>query len=754
MFKRAGYFTAIVLLIVAAAVSITPTARAVIGSCYSESTPQSVSPGAQTDFTFRIVNTSPSTIRWIKITRPSGNFAIQSFSASGWNGSNAAESVVLTSGVISPDAVLTLHVISAVANIEAPRVYWSVQVSDDPNGANPFNCGGSLGVTISNGNAPLISNISVTNLTSVSATITWVTDEPTTSQVNYDLSDDYNNSTEPDSDLKTSHSVKLTNLAPNTGYHYQALSVDGAGSGSSSEDNTFLTPLTDPVAPAPVISSTGGLLKTAVPLKAVPTENIPPSVNITSQLTNPYKEPPQIAGTASDNEALAGIEYSIDGGKSWLPVNSAIGLGTKQASFEFKSLNLEEGDYKIIVRAIDTSANIGYTPVVNLVIDRLPPIVGGSLLSAGPQMLFPNGAGVVTVLAGIQQRITLSAIGGPTTINLLAKRPGNSAPAHSFALTKSTDNGLWSGILSFTQPGNYTLVAEAVDGANNQTQRDIIDVAVTAVPRVLQVGGKGQTSALGGARLTLYYLDPDTNSWVVWDGAPFSQTNPQVTGPDGGYRFSPPVGTYYLKAEAKGYRMLISKRFSLDKPQAITTDLRLSRALGLHIGSFSLNLPTLWPSLADLLTNKVGEAAASKLVGKSLPEFSLPDLAGRQVNSGELLNKPTILSLVTTWSPSSQEQLPILAKLQSNPNIQVLPIAIQEKAQRVTAYTTLAGYKLRMLVDTDGHLVDKLGLYGLPTHYFLDGKGSIIKVMVGVLSEKELLEQVSGLPSSGAGLGR
>ena len=59
---------------------------------------------------------------------------------------------------------------------------------------------------------PVISNVSVTPGT-ISATVTWNTDEPATSEVNYGPTATYNNSTGLNSQLLTSHSLLLTGLA-------------------------------------------------------------------------------------------------------------------------------------------------------------------------------------------------------------------------------------------------------------------------------------------------------------------------------------------------------------------------------------------------------------------------------------------------------------------------------------------------------------------------------------------------------------
>ncbi|HTK04833.1 MAG TPA: fibronectin type III domain-containing protein [Candidatus Eisenbacteria bacterium] len=88
--------------------------------------------------------------------------------------------------------------------------------------------------------APVISNIQVTGLTVSAATITWTTNEPATSFVDYGLTAGYG-STSGNATLVTSHSVPLSGLSENTLYHFRVRSADAASNEAVSGDNTFTT---------------------------------------------------------------------------------------------------------------------------------------------------------------------------------------------------------------------------------------------------------------------------------------------------------------------------------------------------------------------------------------------------------------------------------------------------------------------------------------------------------------------------------
>jgi PGF-pre-PGF domain-containing protein len=95
---------------------------------------------------------------------------------------------------------------------------------------------------------PVISNVTASSITTSSATITWTTDEPSDSIVEYETTIAYG-LTSSDATLVTSHSRSLTGLSAGTTYHYRVKSTDNAGNPAVSSDYTFTTssPLPPPV---------------------------------------------------------------------------------------------------------------------------------------------------------------------------------------------------------------------------------------------------------------------------------------------------------------------------------------------------------------------------------------------------------------------------------------------------------------------------------------------------------------------------
>jgi hypothetical protein len=349
------------------------------------------------------------------------------------------------------------------------------------------------------------------------------------------------------------------------------------------------------------------------------------------------------------------------------------------------------------------------------------------------------------LLAGSDYHLTLSAIGGPTAITVESQPVEQLGEAKSSSLTQNPDSGLWSGLVSFDIGGIYQLTAKSLDGAGNRTSRVLLTVTVAPAGKVIeQASGK----ALGGATLALYCFEPSTQTWQLWNGVPYDQVNPQRTRADGSYSLVVPKGRYYLQVRAGDHFTFTSDRFDATRALSLASVLSLRLRPHVSLGSFKLAVPDLaWQSqpLPPVRLRPIAGSTQTALVGSRLPSFHLPALAGGTKRAFNLEGRPTVLTLLTTWSPTSQDQLASLAAAQSNHDVAIVPLFSQEHETLVKVYLATAGYHLDGLIDPDGLLVPELQIASVPQHIFMDRSGRIKKVMLGVLSKDELLDQLGRL---------
>ena len=692
--------------------------------CSASTNPTSIAANTEVNLEVTVNNSSPTVegvstsvlglydamIVWIKITAPSGTTIVQDVSDGDWAGATEDSSVTLEGGTISSgsSASFVLTVQTGANLVYSDQ--WTVEASIEPGGGGTIATCGIGAVS----RLPVISGISV-NISSTGASISWTTDVVADSTVEYGTTTSYGSSAYDATSTK-SHGVILAGLSSSTVYYYRVKSTGAGGTGEVG-GNSFTTAAALTAATATTTTTTSRTPSTTTATRG---DTILPTALITTQFSDPFEESPVVEGRASDNTAVSKVDYSIDGGVNWLPVDNTSGLGGKSVSFDFSPLGVsEDGNYKIMVRATDSSGNRGVSRVYTLVIDRLPPLVGASLFSLGPLVLSPDANGFITTLEGIKQKIILSAAGGPTSIDLLVNGKMHSLP-------RSFETGLWAGGIIFAEPGVYEILAKSVDGAGNKTERKLNSVIVVESGKVIN---KNTQEAIKGAKIRLYQKDLFSQTWLAWDSSSFNQENPQETSADGSFQFFLPAGTYYFRVEAPGYRKVVSNIFRIDAVTPVNPTFELTPAKWFNFGwekqEVKLKLPAITGGETPLGLNPESEA----------PLFSLPSTAGAFALTS-LRGKPSVLSFLSSWSPASIEQLPILDELGSEVNSAA--ILVQDKSSKIFVFAQMGGYGLPLIVDEDGTVAAEYLVSNLPTHYFLDRRGVIKKIVTGVLGGEEI----------------
>jgi type VI protein secretion system component Hcp len=137
------------------------------------------------------------------------------------------------------DNLVTSHAMT-LSNLAASTTYHFRVRSKDASGnatvSNDF-----IFTTARDTQAPVISNVATSNISMTAATVSWNTDEPADSQIEYGLDNNYGTLSNHDANRVTEHSIALSNLTAGTTYHFRAISQDTAGNFARSKDITFTT---------------------------------------------------------------------------------------------------------------------------------------------------------------------------------------------------------------------------------------------------------------------------------------------------------------------------------------------------------------------------------------------------------------------------------------------------------------------------------------------------------------------------------
>lgn len=209
----------------------------------------------------------------------------------------------------------------------------------------------------------------VSRIAEKEAEITWDTEVPSSSRVEYGTADSLGSVIESPS-LTTSHSIILTGLQPFTKYYFRVVSVDEVGNKSVSSKGLFKTLDIDLPNTTSIVTGTHGN-------------------------DGWYISDVQINLSATDmTSGVKEIHYSINQEAE----NIVSGDST------VISLTIE-GTYTIIYYAVDNAGNIEDTKTITIKVDNVPPSLN---LSVTPDNLWPpNGRMVdITISGGVSDSLT------------------------------------------------------------------------------------------------------------------------------------------------------------------------------------------------------------------------------------------------------------------------------------------------------------------------------------------------------------
>jgi thiol-disulfide isomerase/thioredoxin len=135
-------------------------------------------------------------------------------------------------------------------------------------------------------------------------------------------------------------------------------------------------------------------------------------------------------------------------------------------------------------------------------------------------------------------------------------------------------------------------------------------------------------------------------------------------------------------------------------------------------------------------------AAATPAPVATLPELSLPNLAGEQQSIRSWPGKPMLINFWATWCAPCLREIPMLKELQAaRPDLQVVGIAI-DKPGPVSEFAADIEFNYPIMVGENEAWAAAAALgvniFALPFTVFTGGDGSILGVHTGELHAEHL----------------
>lgn len=312
---------------------------------------------------------------------------------------------------------------------------------------------------------PQISGISAKNITGSGATVSWITNEASTSQIEYGDSASYGKFTSADTSLVTVHTVSLSGLSSFTTYNFRVRSKDVAGNEAISGNYTFST---SNIAPKILTFS-------ATPLKGT----LPLTASFTS--------------SASDSDgSIVNYEWDLDGDGEYGRVTGT----SSSTTFTYTA----PGTYNARLKVTDNSGTSVISSPITISVSsstNQPPAIESMIAD------LREGPGPLKV-----------------TFNLSANDPDGTIVKYEWdfdgngTIDEATNNASLSFV--YTNPGTYTARVKATDnsGATALSEIDIL-VTDTSFPQQTTDSNTGTStspSSGGGCFIATAaygsYLDP------------------------------------------------------------------------------------------------------------------------------------------------------------------------------------------------------------------------------------------------------
>ncbi|MGI9374040.1 MAG: DsbE family thiol:disulfide interchange protein [Hyphomicrobiales bacterium] len=134
----------------------------------------------------------------------------------------------------------------------------------------------------------------------------------------------------------------------------------------------------------------------------------------------------------------------------------------------------------------------------------------------------------------------------------------------------------------------------------------------------------------------------------------------------------------------------------------------------------------------------------SALIGKKVPEFSLPaveGLEGVETFDSKALEGPGVklVNFWASWCPPCRAEHPFLMELAKRDDLQVLGINQKDQAENARRFLGLHGNPYAKVgADPKGRVSIDWGVYGLPETFVIDAKGNIRFKYVGPITQDVL----------------
>ena len=133
----------------------------------------------------------------------------------------------------------------------------------------------------------------------------------------------------------------------------------------------------------------------------------------------------------------------------------------------------------------------------------------------------------------------------------------------------------------------------------------------------------------------------------------------------------------------------------------------------------------------------------SALIGKPVPEFTLPAVEGRMLglSTADLRGEVSLLNVFASWCAECRREHPLFMRMQAENTVPIHGLNYKDKPEDAANWLDgLGDPYTRTGADLNGRVGIDLGVYGVPETFVIEKAGRIVHKHIGAL-DREALEK-------------